>query len=105
MNPYAVLVIGKDASNKEIIQAAALQMRQRHHDARTIAQAQKMLLDPVSRACQVFIHFPDLEDAKQRIDRNLEEILNTYPNTGEADGFHAPCLAIFDGCHGSEHGQ
>ena len=100
MNPYTVLGIDKDASNKEIIQAAALEMRQRRHDARTIAQAQKKLLDPVSRACQAFIHFFDFEDAKKRLGLELEENLAFYENTEGGEGFGAPCLEIFDGHHG-----
>ena len=100
MNPYAVLGIDKDASNKEIIQAAALGMRQRRHDAKTIAQAQKKLLDPVSRACWTFIHFFDFEDAQKRLERELDEILTAYDNTEGDDGFGAPCLGIFDGHHG-----
>lgn len=100
MNPYAVLGIDKDASNKEIIRAAALEMRQRRHDARTIAQAQKKLLDPVSRACQAFIHFFDFEDAKKRLGLELDEILASYEKTEGGDGFDAPCLEIFDGHHG-----
>ena len=100
MNPYAVLGINKDASNKEVIQAAALEMRQRRHDARTIAQAQKMLLDPVSRSCQEFIHFLDFGDVQKQLGRELDEILTNY-NTGEGgDEFGAPCLEIFDGHHG-----
>lgn len=100
MNPYAVLGIDKDASNKEIIQAAALEMRQRRHDARTIAQAQKKLIDPVSRACQAFIHFPDFGDVQKRLGLEPEDISVAYDNTEGGDGFGAPCLDIFDGHHG-----
>lgn len=100
MNPYAVLGIDKDASNKEIIQAAALEMRQRRHDAMTIALAQKKLLDPVSRACQAFIYFFDFEDVQKRLGRELDEISGGYKNTDQGDGFVAPCLEIFDGHHG-----
>lgn len=100
MNPYAVLGIDKDASNKDIIQATALAMRQRRHDARTIAQAQKKLLDPVSRACQAFIYFFDFEDAKKRLSLELDEIIASNEKTEGGDGFGAPCLKIFDGHHG-----
>jgi len=100
MNPYAVLGIDKDASNKEIIQAAALAMRQRRHDARTIAQAQKKLLDPISRVCQAFIHFPDFGEGKKRLGQELKEVSAAYNNTQGSDGFNAPCLDIFDGHHG-----
>ena len=100
MNPYAVLGIDKDASNKDIIQATALAMRQRRHDARTIAQAQKELLDPVSRACQAFVHFFDFENAKKRLGLELDEILPSNEKTEGGDGFGAPCLEIFDDHHG-----
>ena len=100
MNPYAVLGIDKDASNKEIIQAAALEMRQRRHDARTIAQAQKKLLDPGSRICQAFIYFFDFEDAQKRLSRELEDISSGYDNTQGGHGFGVPCLEIFDSHHG-----
>lgn len=100
MNSYAVLGIDKDASNKDIIQATALAMRQRRHDARTIAQAQKKLLDPVSRACQAFIYFFDFEDAKKRLGLELDEILASNEKTEGCDCFGASCLKIFDGHHG-----
>lgn len=100
MNPYAVLGIDKDTSNKEIIQAAALAMRQRRHDAKTIAQAQKNLLDPVSRACQAFIHFIDFKDTQKRLGRELDKISVACNNTEGGNGFNAPCLEIFDGRHG-----
>jgi hypothetical protein len=67
MNPFKVLNIDRHASNKEIIKAAALGMRDKKHSAKQIAQAQKMLFDPVSRGCQEFLHLIDLTDAKERL--------------------------------------
>ena len=100
MNPYSVLGIGKEASGKEIIRAAAFEMRQRRHDAKTIALAQKQLMDPVSRACMEFLYWIDFEDAKAQLRRELEGFSDGYDDTsGGEEGFDAPCLTIFDGSH------
>ena len=96
MNPYAVLGVGKDASSKNIIQAAAFEMRQRRHDAKTIAQAQKKLLDPVSRACMEFLYWINFEDAKERLGRELDEVSKAYDNIEGEQKFGAPCLTVFD---------
>ncbi len=95
-----MLGIGKDASSKEIIQAAAFEMRQRRHDAKTIALAQKMLLDPISRACMEFLYRINFEDARKRLCGELDKILDDYENTEGDKGFSAPCLGVFDGSHG-----
>ncbi len=54
MNPFKILNIGAGASKKEIIQAVALAMRQKKYAGRELAQAQKMLLEPASRAPRSF---------------------------------------------------
>lgn len=87
MNPYSLLDIDKDASNKEIIRAAALQMRQKRFGAKEIAQAQKMLLDPVSRKCQEFLYYFDFKEMAERLSRPLERV---------SPEFDAPCLTLFD---------
>ncbi|HGY11967.1 MAG: hypothetical protein DRH34_08060 [Deltaproteobacteria bacterium] len=96
MNPFAVLSIKKEASNKEIIHAAALGMRSRQYSAKEIAQAQKMLLDPVSRACQEFLHFIDLSDTKERLIQKITE-KSEYPDTPEtSDCPQLQCLNVFE---------
>ena len=61
MNPYKILNIGADAEKREIIQAAALALRQRHSSAREVAIAQREILDPVSNAAHQFLQFVDLK--------------------------------------------
>ncbi len=67
MNPFKVLAIGSNASKKEIIQASARAMREKKYSGRELAQAQKMLLDPVSRAAQEFLHCLDIAPLKDRL--------------------------------------
>lgn len=64
MNPFTVLGVTPQATHKEIIQGIGQAMRSRQYSAQTIARAQKLLLDPGARACQSFLHFIDLKDAK-----------------------------------------
>jgi len=59
VNPYRVLKIDREASKREIISAAALAMRERKFTGREIAEAQRELLDPVSRAAHDFMQFID----------------------------------------------
>jgi hypothetical protein len=66
MNPFNILNIRTGASQKEIIQAVALAMRERKYSAKELAGAQKMLLNPASRAAQEFIHCIDLSALKKR---------------------------------------
>ena len=96
MNPFKILSVKKDASNKEIIHAGALGMRRRQYSAKEIAQAQKILLDPVSRVCREFLHFIDLSDTKERLIRKITE-KSEYPGTPETSGQHQlRCLTIFE---------
>jgi len=87
MDPYRLLGIDKDVSNKEIIQAAALQMRQKQYSAKEIALAQKLLLDPISRGCQAFLYHIDFNGIRERLPHTLET---------PAPSFNAPCLTLFD---------
>jgi len=64
MNPYKILNLDKNISGKDIIQATGLAMRKKEHLGNEIALAQKLLLDPVSRSCQEFLMFIDLDDVK-----------------------------------------
>ncbi|MCF8125379.1 MAG: hypothetical protein K9J51_04045 [Desulfotignum sp.] len=74
MNPFKVLGVTRQATHKEIIQAVGQAMRSRQYSAQTVARAQKMLLDPGSRACQTFLHFIDLSDVKKHMMRDMAGI-------------------------------
>ena len=99
MNPYKILSVDKNVSNKEVIQAVALTMRTRKYATKEIAQAQQMLLDPVIRACHEFLYFVDLNNAKKNL---LEEIKNTadmhHPSDG-GDGVSLEYLSLFEDTH------
>jgi hypothetical protein len=102
MNPFKVLNINRHVLNKEIIQAAALGMREKKYSAREIAQAQKMLLDPVTRACQEFLYFVDLTDAKERLVQRInenQEALEGPEDLEISDGSQLRCLTLFEKNH------
>jgi len=102
MNPFKVLNINRHAVNKDIIQAAALGMREKKYSAREIAQAQKMLLDPVTRACQEFLYFVDLTDAKERLVQRIIENQEASEDSKDPedleilDGSQLRCLTLFE---------
>ena len=54
MNPYKILNIGAASEKRDIVQAAALALRERSYSAKEIAMAQRELLDPVSGAAHRF---------------------------------------------------
>ena len=90
MNPFNILNICPGASQKEIIQAVALAMRERKYSAKVLADAQKMLLDPASRAAQEFIHCIDLSYLKNRFAIKRPDGLDLPDIAG------LPRLTIFD---------
>ena len=99
MNPYKILSVDKNVSNKEVIQAVALTMRARKYATKEIAQAQQMLLDPVTRGCHEFLYFVDLDNAKKNL---LEEIKNTadiHHTSDEDDGVSLEYLSLFADSH------
>ena len=59
MNPYEILNIDDGAEKRDVVQAAALALRQRRYSAREVAMAQRELLDPVSSAAHRFVQFVD----------------------------------------------
>ena len=67
MNPYRILNIGCRATKKEIVLAAARALRERKFSAREVAQAQKALLDPISKAAYDFAEFIDLGPLKKGV--------------------------------------
>ncbi len=68
MNPYKVLHLDFRATKQEIIQAAALALRERQFSGRDVALAQKKLLNPISRATHEFIHFIDVKPLLNKVD-------------------------------------
>lgn len=57
MNPYVVLNIDSRATKQEIIRAAARALRERKYSGREIAEAQRELLDPVTKGVHDFLQF------------------------------------------------
>lgn len=96
MNPFKVLNVTKQATNKEIIQAVGLQMRSRQYPARTIARAQKMLLDPDTRACQSFLHHMDLTDATAVLLQDLADISGQIEQQYVSENMPLHCLTVFE---------
>lgn len=59
IDPFALLSVDKTASKREILAAVTAALRDRRHDSRLIAEAQKELFDPVARAAAEFTHVID----------------------------------------------
>lgn len=100
MNPFKILNIDRYASNREIIQAVALGMREKKYSAQELANAQKMLFDPISRACQEFLYFIDLADAKEKLIREITEKTGFLDNSETSAPPQLKCLTIFEKNHG-----
>jgi membrane-bound ClpP family serine protease len=73
MNPYKILSIDKHSTKRDIIQAAAFAMRERKHDIKEIAAAQKELIDTISGAAQEFLQFIDLKSLRDRLNLTRSE--------------------------------
>ena len=69
MNPYKILNVDADVTQKEIIQAVTRAMREKKYTGRELAQAQKMLLDPISAAAQEFLHCVNWSALRQPLAR------------------------------------
>lgn len=61
MNPYHILKVKPGADQKEVLQAAALALRERRFTAKEVAMAQRELLDPVARAFHLFMRTSHLK--------------------------------------------
>ena len=61
MNPYEVLDINHGATSHDIVQAAALALRERKYSPLEIAEARKKLMDPEARKILDFVHYVDIE--------------------------------------------
>lgn len=59
MNPYKILNITPSATKQDIVKAVARAMRERVYAGGEISLAQKILMNPASKAVEDFICFPD----------------------------------------------
>lgn len=87
MNPYKILNIDCHATKREIIQAAALAMRERKYSTQEIALAQKELLDPISKEVHIFLNFIDVKPLQEQL------VLSRPKEKAECDLIRLP---IFD---------
>ena len=60
-DPFMILSVDKAATKQQILAKAAVVMRERRHDIKLIAEAQKELFDPVLRGVAEFSHFIDTQ--------------------------------------------
>ncbi len=60
-DPFSLLGVTKAADKRQILSRVAVVMRERRYDAKQIAEAQKELFDPVTRAAAEFSHFIDAQ--------------------------------------------
>jgi hypothetical protein len=93
MNPFTLLGVTHHATHKEIIQAVGQAMRSRQYSARNIARAQKLLLDPESRACQSFLHVIDLQDAKKGLMQKMAGICEQMEQQHDPGNMPLQCPA------------
>jgi len=87
MNPYKILNIDDGAEKRDVVQAAALALRQRRYSAREVAMAQKELLHPVSSAAHQFLQVVELKPF-------MERVTLKYPKTPRLSDLKR--LSIFD---------
>jgi hypothetical protein len=62
IDPFALLSVDKTATKREILAGVTAALRDRRHDARSIAEAQKELFNPLSRAAAEFTHVIDTSE-------------------------------------------
>ncbi len=61
-NPFTVLSVEKTASKREILAHVTIAMREQTHDTKRVAEAQKELFDPTTRAVAEFRNFIDVSE-------------------------------------------
>lgn len=61
MNPYKILNIDYHADKREIIEAAALAMREKKFSVQEVAIAQKEIMNPITGAAHDFLQFIDVK--------------------------------------------
>ncbi len=60
MDPFAILDLEEGAGKAQILKQVTRALRDKHYDARTIAEAQKELFDPLTRALAEFRYRIDI---------------------------------------------
>ena len=92
IDPFVLLSVDKTATKREILASVTVVLRECHHDARLIAQAQKELFNPVSRAAAEFTHVIDTSQFRGAFDPQVAlpdvvpglEILDDADEKGKA---------------------
>lgn len=67
MNPYKILNIDYHADKREIIEAAALAMREKKFSVQEVAIAQKEIMNPIIRAAHDFLQFIDVKPLQKQL--------------------------------------
>ena len=67
MNPYKILNIDYHADKREIIEAAALAMREKKFSVQEVAIAQKEIMNPIVRAAHDFLQFIDVKPLQKQL--------------------------------------
>ena len=83
-SPFEILDIKPSANKKEILQHVVLAMKKRQFDTKSIAEAQKILFNPLLRAVEEFQYFicsyqPKVKGKKQvnsKVDYTIPPIIN-----------------------------
>lgn len=73
MNPYKILRANQTSTKSEIIQAAALAMRERKCDCKEIAEAQRRLMHPVYREVDEFMYLLNPIHARAKLPTALPQ--------------------------------
>ena len=75
MNPYRILDIDRGFEKQDIIRAAARAMREKKFTVKEIAEAQKTLMNPISRCAYEFLNYIDIKPLQKRLDLSPPESL------------------------------
>ncbi len=70
MNPFKMLGLGAEADAEDVMQAAALALREKRHSARDIAEARRQLMEPELRPVLAFLYFTDTEPLLRSLERS-----------------------------------
>lgn len=98
MNPYDVLELEPGAANASVIQAVARALKARRFEPKTIAEAQKALLDPGQRPLADFMR-PAIPRPRRFVPPAEEPAAVALPNWPEQDpaGLLAALTALIEG--------
>jgi len=78
-NPFLVLPISASASQSDILREVTLAMRARRYEAKEIANAQRILFDPLTRATAEFRYRLDVESLIAELPRPEVPTAETLP--------------------------